>query len=114
MSDSALIHGGKLWQDVASLVELASLLSREPASFPSGGFVRLFFFFFFSSTSLLLPTHLPPPLCTRAQSCNPMDCSPPGSSVHGIEGDTLKTHFGAKESLAESKGKSPGDCDLSN
>ena len=43
-----------------------------------------FLFFFFSSTSLLLPTHLPPPSCTHAQSCNPMDCSPPGSSVHGL------------------------------
>ena len=41
-------------------------------------------FFFFSSTSLLLPTHLPPPLCTRAQSCNPMDFSPPDSSIHGF------------------------------
>ena len=41
-------------------------------------------FFFFSSTSLLLPTHLPPPSCTRAQSCNPMDFSPPDSSVHGF------------------------------
>ena len=38
---------------------------------------------FFSSTSLLLPTPFPLPSCTRAQSCNPMDCSPPGSSVHG-------------------------------
>jgi len=43
-----------------------------------------FLFFFFSSTSLLLPTCHPPPSCTYAQSCNPMDCSPPGSSVHGI------------------------------
>ena len=41
-------------------------------------------FFFFSSTTLLLPTHLPPPSCTHAQSCNPMDFSPPGSSVHGL------------------------------
>ena len=32
----------------------------------------------------MLPTHLPPPSCMRAQSCNPMNCSPPGSSVHGI------------------------------
>ena len=31
----------------------------------------LFLFLFF--TSLLLPTHLPPPSCTHAQSCNPMD-----------------------------------------
>ena len=30
------------------------------------------FFLFFSSTTLLLPTHLPPPSCTHAQSCNPM------------------------------------------
>ena len=38
-----------------------------------------------SSTSLLLLTHLPSPFSlTRAQTCNPMDCSPPGSSVHGI------------------------------
>ena len=44
----------------------------------------LSFFFFFSSTSLLLPTHLPPPTCTHAQSCNPMDFSPPDSSVHGF------------------------------
>ena len=43
-----------------------------------------FCFFFFSSTTLLLPTHLPPPLCTHAQSCNPMDFSPPDSSVHGL------------------------------
>ena len=43
-----------------------------------------FFFFFFSSTSLLLPTHLPPPSFMHAQPCNPMDCSPPGSSVHGL------------------------------
>ena len=44
----------------------------------------LYFYFFFSSTTLLLPTHLPPPSCTDAQSCNPMDCSLPGSSVHGL------------------------------
>ena len=43
-----------------------------------------FLFFFFSSTSLLLPTHLPPPSCTHAQSYNPMDFSPPDSSVHGF------------------------------
>ena len=42
------------------------------------------FIFFFSSTSLLLPTRDPPPSCTHAQSCNPMDCSQPGSSVHGL------------------------------
>ena len=39
---------------------------------------------FLSSTSLLPATHLPPPSCMHAQSCNPMDCSPPGSSVHGL------------------------------
>ena len=41
-------------------------------------------FFFFCSTTLLLPTHPPPPSCTHAQSCDPMDCCPPGSSVHGL------------------------------
>ena len=41
-------------------------------------------FFFFSSTTLLLQIHLPPPSCTHAQSCNPMDCSPPDSYVHGL------------------------------
>ena len=40
--------------------------------------------FFLSSTSLSPATHLPPPSCTHAQSCNPMDCSPPGFSVHGL------------------------------
>ena len=40
--------------------------------------------FFFSFTSLLLPTHLPPPSCTHAQSCNPMDFSLPDSSVRGF------------------------------
>ena len=45
---------------------------------------QLSFFFCFSSTTLLLPTHIPPPSCTHAQSCNPMDCSPPGCSVHGL------------------------------
>ena len=48
------------------------------------GFSFLFFLSFFSSTGLLLPTHLPPPSCTHAQSCNPMDFSPPDTSVHGI------------------------------
>ena len=43
-----------------------------------------FFLFFFSSTSLFLPTHLPPPLCTHAQSYNPRDFNPPDSSVHGF------------------------------
>ena len=47
-------------------------------------FIYLFIYFFFSSTSLLLPTRDPPPSCTHAQSCNPMDCSLPGSSVHEI------------------------------
>ena len=42
------------------------------------------FFVCFSSTTLLLPTHIPQPSCTHAQSYNPMDCSPPGCSVHGL------------------------------
>ena len=32
----------------------------------------------------MLPTHLSPPSCTHARSCNPIDCSPPGSSAHGL------------------------------
>ena len=50
-------------------------------------FIFIYFFkinLFFSSTSFLVPTHLPPPSCTHAQSCNPMDFSPPDSSVHGF------------------------------
>ena len=43
-----------------------------------------YLFIYFSSIALLLPTHLPPPSCTHAQSCNPMDFSPPDSSVHGL------------------------------
>ena len=42
----------------------------------------LMIFFFF-----VLPLYccqLPAPSCTHAQSCNPMHCSPPGSSVHGL------------------------------
>ena len=39
------------------------------------------FSFFFSSTSLLLPNSLlPPSSCMRAQSRNPLDYSPPGST----------------------------------
>ena len=42
------------------------------------------FCFVFSSTSLLLPTYPSSRSWMRAQSCNPMDCSLPGSSVHGL------------------------------
>ena len=42
------------------------------------------YLFIFVYTSLLLPTHLPEPSCMRAQSCNPMGCSSPGFSVHGL------------------------------
>ena len=40
--------------------------------------------FFLSSTTLLLQPISLHPHCTHAQSCNPMDCSPPVSSVHGL------------------------------
>ena len=54
----------------------------------------LSFFFFFSSASLWLPTYLPPPSCLCAQLCNPMDCSAPGSSVHGLfQARILGCHF---------------------
>ena len=46
--------------------------------------VKLVYIYIFSSTSLLLPTHLPTPSGTHAQSCNPMDFSPPDSSVRGF------------------------------
>ena len=58
-------------------------LPRNPSLLPKTLWTTVLFFFF-SSTSLLLPTHLPPPSCTHAQSCNPMDFSPPYSSVHGF------------------------------
>ena len=63
---------------------VSCISSLSPQHLPQGE-LFLFFFFFFSSTSLLLPTHLPPPSsCMQAQSCNPMDCSPTGSFVHGL------------------------------
>ena len=64
---------------VPSAVEVQSPNHWTVRDFPAKAF-----FFFFSSTSLLLPTHLPPPSCTHAQSCNPMDLSLPDSSVHGF------------------------------
>ena len=44
----------------------------------------IYLFIYFSSTTLLLPTHLPPPSGTHAQSSNPKNCSTQGSSVHGL------------------------------
>ena len=42
----------------------------------------------FCGDLFVLPLPLPLHVCVRTQSCptllNPMDCSPPGSSVHGI------------------------------
>ena len=58
--------------------------SSQPSNQTQVSHIAGSFFFFFSSTSLLLPTHLPPPLCTHAQSCNPMDFNLPDSSVHGF------------------------------
>ena len=67
---------------MATLEDRVAALETTPGArtFP----LKLLFLIFFSSTSLLLPTHHPPPSCTLAQSCNPMDCSLPGSSVHGL------------------------------
>ena len=50
---------------------------REEVVVGSPGFFVVVVVVVFSFTSLLLPTHLPPPSCTRAQSCNPMDCQTP-------------------------------------
>ena len=80
-----------LWDPVTLLPVVVHYLSSRlviPHCVTTPHFISsillLFFFFFFSSTSLLLPTHLPPLSCTHAQSCNPMDFSPPDSSVHGF------------------------------
>ena len=57
------------------------------SSYRASSLLHMTFFpilFYFSSTSLLLPTHLPPPSWTHAQSGNSMGCSLPGSSVHGL------------------------------
>ena len=63
-----------------SIIPFSSCLQ----AFTASGCFLFFLFLFFSSTRLMLQTHLPPPSCTCAQSCNPMDCSPPASSVHGF------------------------------
>ena len=87
------------WRDLAAAANLPSGLDSkesacsegDPGSTPGSGRspgegngYPFQYSFSLSSTTLLLPTHLPPPSCTHAQSCNPMDCSPPGSSVHGL------------------------------
>ena len=59
-------------------------LSLCPWQLPFVAGIVFLFVCFFSSTTLLLPAHLPPPSCTHAQSCNPMVCSLPGCSVHGL------------------------------
>ena len=56
--------------------------SRDSTTVPC--IAKWILFFFLSSTTLLLPTHLPPLSCTHVQSCNPIDFSPPDSSVHGL------------------------------
>ena len=73
------VVSGALWsilyssKKIAQICFLSNIIS-----------IVYFYLFIFSSTSLLLPTHHPPASCTHAQSCNPMNCSPPGSSVHGL------------------------------
>ena len=69
-----------MWRDPLRMTFLVSGL----CNLPDGRYMKLKKNFFLSSTSLLPATHLPPPSCMHAQSCNPMDCSPPGSSVHGL------------------------------
>ena len=100
VKSSSTIHRDPEYQSLFSSSYTSSLCVSSPSSpgkrflssllgliHPCLLFIYLvtgFFFFFFSSTSLFLPTHLPPPSCTHTQSCNPMDCSPPGFSVHGL------------------------------
>ena len=82
--EEARVRGSQIVEDLVDRGEFCSycemrslwrILSRE---------ATCILFFYFSSTSLLLQTHFPPPSCTHAQSCNPMDFSPPDSSVHGF------------------------------
>ena len=65
-------------QPSALVLPLPTQLTR----FPGGQILVYCRLFFFKQTSLYLCVH------AVAQSyltlCNPMDCSPPGSSVHGI------------------------------
>ena len=77
-----IISSHKSWDNSMSVTDkwINGLVSNEGISMES----LTLWFLFFSSTSLLLPTHLPPPSCTHAQECNPMDFSPPDSSVHGF------------------------------
>ena len=73
----------QVWKNLAIFINyiICSLMDRFSLN-DSGDF---YLFIFFSSTSLLLPTHLPSPSSgMHTQSCNPMDCSPPGSSVPGL------------------------------
>ena len=73
-----------MWDLYPAFCSGKAVLSRDSTDKHTDRELLISFFFFFSSTSLLLPTRDPPPSCTHAQSCNPMDCSLPGSSVHGL------------------------------
>ena len=85
LASSTELHWSSTLHIVIYMSQCYSLTSSHPHLLPQSPEVCFFLFlFFFSSTSLLLPTHLPPPSCTHAQSYNPMDFSPPDSSVHGF------------------------------
>ena len=77
------------FHDPADVGNLVRILTHHITSSVTKGIVNFSemafpFYFIFSFTSLLLPTHHPPPSCIHAQSCNPVDCSPPDTSVHGL------------------------------
>ena len=96
ISKQPSVHTECLWMNKISLFKAEGLvkflhafstckLLPQPANFPvliscNGSFFWLFFMFNLD----LLRKHV----CSVAQSCptpwDPMDCSPPGSSVHGI------------------------------
>ena len=68
---------------INGVVTLGEIKARESSGFKdwkSNVFGKEFFFFFCSH--LALPAYK----CSlsHVRLCNPMDCSPPGSSVHGI------------------------------
>ena len=65
---------------------------------------------YFTVLLLTIPFLISPPPCMNAQAlwscltlCNPMDCSPPGSSVHGI----LQARILERVAMPSSRGSSP-------
>ena len=76
------LNWGVWAQLLLGMWDLSSLTKDQTRVLCIGKWILFFFF-------LVLPVYCyqpisPPPSCTHAQSCNPMDFSPPDSSVHGF------------------------------